>query len=137
MIAGIGIDLVTISRIKRVHEKFGIRFARRILSESEMIEYDTRPKQVEFLAKRFAVKEASVKALGTGERRGVLLRDFYVVHDELGKPHLRVDGVARQICDSLGINSTHVSLTDERDQVVAFVILEKLASPMVNSTDAN
>lgn len=125
MIVGIGTDLVTISRIRRVHEKFGERFARRILSDSEIQEYNTRRNQVEFLSKRFAVKEAAVKALGTGERQGVLLRDFFITHDKLGKPLLHVGGEAKRVCDALGITSTHVSLSDERDQVVAFVILEK------------
>jgi len=81
---------------------------------------------VQFLAKRFAVKEAAVKALGTGERTGVLLRDFYLEHTELGKPLLCVDGKAKKMCEIHNVRATHVSLSDEGDQVVAFVVFESL-----------
>lgn len=124
MIFGIGVDLVSISRIARVHDKFGERFARRFLSESELTEYATKKNKNGFLAKRFAAKEAAVKALGTGERTGVLLKDFYLTHDTLGKPLLNVCGHAATICETAGIQRFHVSLTDEKDQIVAFAILE-------------
>lgn len=125
MIAGIGVDLATISRIKSVHERHGRRFARRFLHESELQAYDAHPDQCRFLAKRFAVKEAAVKAIGTGERSGVLFRDFYLEHDSLGKPLLRVSGAALARCDALGIRHFWVSLTDEGDTVAAFVVLER------------
>ena len=125
MIAGIGVDLATISRISAVHERHGRRFARRFLHETELSAYDTHSDPCRFLAKRFAVKEAAVKAIGTGERAGVLLKDFYLEHDELGKPLLRVSGAARSRCDALGIRNFWVSLSDEGDTVAAFVILER------------
>lgn len=125
MIAGIGVDLATISRVSEVHEKFGQRFARRFLHSSELEHYDKHQNKGRFLTKRFAVKEAAVKALGTGERNGVLLKDFYLEHDELGKPLLKVGGKAKSLCDSMGINSFWVSLSDEADTVAAFVILER------------
>ena len=90
MIAGIGVDLATISRIEKVHQRFGDRFAKRILNSEEMPAYNSHHSPDRFLTKRFAVKEAAVKALGTGERMGILLKDFYLEHDELGKPLLRV-----------------------------------------------
>ncbi len=124
MIHGIGVDVVTISRIDKVYQRFGDRFIRRILHAEEITQLASKKQIVPFLAKRFAVKEAAVKALGTGERAGVLLRDFYIQHDELGKPLLRVSGEAEKLCTRLGISATHVSLSDESDQVVAFVILE-------------
>lgn len=126
MIFGIGVDLVTVSRIDGIFERFSTRFARRFLHQSELITLETHENPVQFLAKRFAVKEAAVKALGTGERTGVLLRDFYVEHTELGKPILRVDGKAKSLCEKHKIQATHVSLSDEGDQVVAFVIFESL-----------
>lgn len=125
MIAGIGVDLTTISRIATTHQRFGRRFARRFLHSNELAEYAQHKQQDRFLAKRFAVKEAAVKALGTGERTGVLLRDFYLEHDELGKPLLRVSGAAKTRCEAMGINSFWVSLTDEGNTVAAFVILER------------
>lgn len=124
MIAGIGVDLATISRIAKVHERFGLRFARRFLHESEITVYQQHPSQDRFLTKRFAVKEAAVKALGTGEREGVLLKDFYLQHDKLGKPLLLVSGTARTLCEQRGITGFWVSLSDEGDTVAAFVVLE-------------
>ena len=124
MIAGIGVDLTTVSRIARIHERFGLRFARRFLHESEISLYQDHVAPERFLAKRFAAKEAAVKALGTGERNGVLLKDFYLQHDELGKPLLRVSGVAQQHCKQRDINGFWVSLSDEGDTVAAFVVLE-------------
>lgn len=124
MIAGIGVDLATISRVAAVHERHGRRFARRFLHESELSAYDDHPDPCRFLAKRFAVKEAAVKAIGTGERAGILLKDFYLEHDDLGKPLLRVCGAAQVRCESLGIRHFWVSLSDEGDTVAAFVILE-------------
>jgi len=125
VITGIGVDMVTISRIAGVYERFGSRFARRFLHEKELEQFKNHSNQKQFLAKRFAIKEAAVKALGTGERNGVLLRDFYVEHTKLGKPLLRMDGVALTLCDEQGGTASHVSLSDEGDQVVAFVVFER------------
>jgi len=129
MIHGIGTDLVTVSRIASVVERFGERFARRILHADEMPQWRAHSAPVRYLAKRFAVKEAAVKALGTGERAGVLLRDFQVSHDELGKPLLSVTGAAAERCSKVGVTALHVSISDEGDLVNAFVILETLARP--------
>jgi len=131
MISGIGVDLVTVSRIEGVYKRFGNRFARRFLHQSELktlasMEVDSPDNTIRFLAKRFAIKEASVKALGTGERTGVLLRDFYIEHTELGKPLLRLDGAAKSLSEKHNIQAAHVSLSDEGDQVVAFVVFEIL-----------
>ncbi len=124
MIAGIGVDLATVSRVTKVHERFGDRFARRILHEEEWATYKQHTQPARFLAKRFAVKEAAVKALGTGERDGVLLKDFYLQHDKLGKPLLRASGEASARCQRQGIRHFWVTLTDEGDTVAAFVVLE-------------
>ena len=124
MIAGIGIDLATISRIEQAYNRFGDRFAKRILNQEEWDSYKTHHAPVRFLTKRFAVKEAAVKALGTGERTGVLLRDFYLKHDALGKPLLHVSGEALKRCEHRGIEHFWVSITDEGDTVAAFVVLE-------------
>ncbi|MBX2880045.1 MAG: holo-ACP synthase [Granulosicoccus sp.] len=130
MIAGIGVDLATVSRIAKVHRRYGKRFANRILNELELPQYETHGAQDRYLTKRFAVKEAAVKALGTGERQGVLLKDFYVLNDELGKPQLNVSGQGLVRCTSLGITEFHVSLSDEGDTVVAFVVLERQPTPL-------
>ena len=130
MIFGIGVDMTTVSRVERTWQRFGIRFARRFLHEDELAELAALSDNkgtllpARFLAKRFAVKEAAVKALGTGERVGVLLRDFALDHDSLGKPVLTVHGVAARRCTDAGIDALHVSLSDEGDTVAAFVVLE-------------
>ncbi len=124
MIDGIGVDIVTISRIAATHKRFGERFERRFLHPQEIKALQKHKRPINFLAKRFAAKEAAVKALGTGERGGVLLSDFYIVHNELGKPELKASGKAASVCKSKNISRMHVSLSDEKDQIVAFVVLE-------------
>jgi len=124
MITGIGVDLVTISRIQKVHERFGERFEKRVLHPIEREQLLKHSKPTHFMAKRFAVKEATLKALGTGERSGILFSEVYVQHDEMGKPHLKTDGRAQEHCNKMGITSMHVTITDEEDQVVAFVVCE-------------
>ena len=124
MIVGIGVDLVTVSRIARIDQRFAARFERRILTAAERDDIESAPDRARFLAKRFAVKEATVKALGTGERGGILLRDVGLAHDALGKPLLSIEGAARTHCDALHVRASHVSLSDEGDLVTAFVVLE-------------
>ena len=124
MITGLGVDLTSINRINKVYDRFGDRFARRILSASELIELKQKENKPGFLAKRFAVKEAAVKALGTGEREGILLKDFSLDHDHLGKPLLLAAGKAAKLMAEKGVKNQHVSLSDEKDHVVAVVIFE-------------
>lgn len=126
MIIGTGIDMVQVSRIEDVYEKRGERFARHVLHEAEFPEYEKSPHKARLLAKRFAVKEAATKALGTGQAQSVLLRHFYVEHNEHGKPILKADGEAARLCLELGVNSMHVSISDENEYAIASVILEKL-----------
>ena len=127
MIIGNGIDLVRVSRIESVFEKHGKRFASHVLHEKEFPEFEKAANPIRFLAKRFAVKEAATKALGTGQAQSVLLRHFYVVHNEHGKPLLHADSTAQEICDSLGVNAMHVSISDEDEYAIANVILEKVS----------
>jgi len=124
VIVGIGVDLVTISRIARIDRRFADRFERRILTEAERRDIEIAPDRARFLAKRFAIKEAAVKALGTGERGGVLLKDVGLTHDALGKPMLDIHGAAGKRCDALSVRASHVSLSDEGDLITAFVVLE-------------
>ena len=124
MIVGIGVDLVTISRVGKIDRRFAERFERRILTEAERLDIDDAPDRARFLAKRFAVKEAAVKALGTGERDGVLLKDIGLTHDALGKPSLCISGAAHTRCEALNVRASHVTLSDEGDLITAFVVLE-------------
>ena len=124
MILGIGTDIVEIARMSQALDNFGARFARRILTEEEMLEFDRHSAPEVFVAKRFAVKEAAAKALGTGFSHGVSWHHIEVTHDELGAPGLKFSGKALELQQQKGISNLHVSLSDERDYVVAYVILE-------------
>lgn len=125
MIHGIGTDIVHIPRITAALQRFGDRFAERILNQQEIRELaDVNRKDV-FLAKRFAVKEAAAKAMGTGFRKGVAMCDISLDHDALGRPILSFHGVAGRMQDDLGIGDAHVSVSDEREYALAFVTLLK------------
>lgn len=125
MIIGIGTDLTQISRIESSLARLGERFARRILAEQELSEFHASSKQVNFLAKRFAVKEAAGKALGTGIGQGVSWHDITVAHSELGAPLLQLSGAALAHADSQGVNNLQLSISDEAGLAMAFVVLSR------------
>lgn len=125
MIFGIGIDLVVIERVERIWIRHGLRFAQRILSVNEYAEFSQQERQVVFLAKRFAVKEATVKAMGTGFSQGIGLQQIHLAHEASGKPTLNFSGCAEQFMRDHHIQSAHVSIADERAHVVACVLLEQ------------
>ena len=123
-ILGLGSDIVEIERIADVIARSGDRLARRVLSEAEWQQYQAHKQPVRFLAKRFAVKEAAAKALGTGIRNGLAFNQFEVYNDELGKPSLRLWGEAERLAERMGVRSMHVTLADERHYACATVIIE-------------
>lgn len=125
MILGIGTDIVKVQRMSESLEKHGDRFAQRILSDSEFKEFSENNHQSAFLAKRFAAKEAAVKALGTGFRNGISMKHIRVDHDDLGKPILIFSDVAKEIFQAKQVLASHLSIADERDFAVAYVVLEK------------
>ena len=124
MILGIGTDIVQVARLKAGLARFGARYARRILDAAEYGEFETSARPEHFLAKRFAAKEAAAKALGTGFRGTFGLRDIRVTHDSLGCPRLVLAGGAHAHAARLGVRALHITLSDEADYAVAFVILE-------------
>ena len=124
MIFGIGTDIVRVARMQEDINRFGERFAERILTANELHEYRQNNNKANFLARRFAAKEAAAKALGTGFSNGVQLHDIEVGHDTQGKPLLEFRGRARQYMQEKSITIAHISLADEQDHAVAFVTLE-------------
>jgi holo-[acyl-carrier protein] synthase len=124
MIFGIGTDIVTVARIEAASIRNGASFAARILSEQELAEYASQAHPARFLSKRFAAKEAFAKATGHGLRHPVSLRRITVSHDVLGKPIFLFDVELSTHLKHLGIVRHHLSISDERDTAVAFVILE-------------
>ncbi|GAA5192369.1 holo-ACP synthase [Ferrimonas gelatinilytica] len=123
-IIGLGTDVVEILRIEEQASRLGVRFAQRILTPSELEQWRTHKAPSRLLAKRFAVKEAAAKALGTGIGRGVSFQHIELRHNEAGAPLLHLSGGAAERLAVLGGRHCHVSLSDERDYAVATVILE-------------
>lgn len=123
MIFGIGTDIVAVSRIQQGLDRYGDKFACRILAAQEMDGFTSSVKPAHYLAKRFAAKEAAVKAMGTGFRNGIALRQIFVTHEASGKPLLEMSGRAQEVCVALGIAERHLSLSDETDYAIAFVTL--------------
>jgi len=123
VIKGVGIDLTELDRIRDLWERFGMRFARKILTDGELAQLPGR-NPVPRLAALFAAKEAAVKALGTGFAQGVHYKCVEVLHAPSGKPEIRLLGRGREVGDAMGATTAHVSLTHSRDTAAATVILE-------------
>lgn len=123
MIFGIGTDVVQIERIRLIYERHGERFCERLLLPAEAQAFDPTTRPVRFLALRFAAKEAIVKAMGTGFRHGMWIRDCGFVANAWGKPEIIWSSRGRRMCEKLGIGEGHVSLTDEAGLAVAMVVL--------------
>jgi holo-[acyl-carrier protein] synthase len=124
VIYGIGTDLVEIPRVERVLERFGARFARRILCEPELRRFRAHTRPASYLAKRFAAKEAFTKALGTGIRAPANWHGVWVSNQRSGKPQLEYSPPLAALLESRGIRRAHLTLTDERGMAAATVILE-------------
>ncbi len=122
-IAGIGTDIIEIARLERNLARTP-RLADRVLTPDEKAIYDAHNEPARYLAKRFAVKEAAVKALGTGIGNGVSWQHISVSNDEFGAPKLSFSGHFAVLCDQRGIAHSHVSISDEIHYAVATVVLE-------------
>jgi holo-[acyl-carrier protein] synthase len=128
VIVGIGSDLCNVERIERSLERFGERFLKRVFTETERAKAASRPlTRAGTLAKRFAAKEAFSKAVGTGFKRGVFMKDIGVVNAPSGAPTLQVTGGAAQRLDALApaghAIDVHLTMTDDYPWAQAFVIL--------------
>lgn len=124
MIVGTGLDIVEVCRIQHIHDYHKRKFAERVLCESEMHEYNENKYPVRFLAKRFAAKEAVVKALGTGFSSGIGMRMICIDHDESGRPLVKLYLAAKKRAERLGVRATWLSISDEKNYATAFVVME-------------
>lgn len=124
MIYGVGTDLIEIARVARVLQRFGERFARRILCEPEFKRFRAHRNPAAYLAKRFAAKEAFTKALGTGIHAPANWHGMWVINLRSGKPELEFSIELKKFLENRQIRRTHLSLTDEREIACATVILE-------------
>ncbi len=125
MIVGIGTDIVAVARMASGIEKYGERFASRILSSNEFEVFSGHANQAHYLAKRFAAKEAVVKALGCGFRDGISMRQVEVSNDPLGKPQVTLHSKAAERAKSMDVTEILLSLSDEREYAVAYVMAQK------------
>ena len=125
MIFGIGTDIVEIKRIETM--KSLDKFASKILSHNEKEFYDslTNQKQIIYISKQFAAKEAIAKAIGTGIRNDTHFKNIEILRDKNGAPIFNALNKLEKIISDLGITKTHVSLADERDYAIAIAVLEK------------
>lgn len=131
MIIGLGSDLCNIERIRNSLDRFGERFERRVFTDVERAKADSRPfTKAGTLAKRFAAKEAFSKAVGTGFKRGVFMKDIGVINRPGGAPTLELAGGALARLQSMvpaGHRPViHLTLTDDHPWAQAFVIIESL-----------
>jgi holo-[acyl-carrier protein] synthase len=127
MIYGIGIDVVEPRRVARLMDKYGERFARRVLTPVEWPAYRKTAKPVLFLANRFAAKEAFSKAMGTGFRYPVTLQCISVVQNAAGKPGLAFHPNLERLVQSRGIVGHHLTISDEATLACACVVLETVS----------
>lgn len=117
MILGIGTDLVSIDRIRKIYNKFPYKFAQKILSNQEEViysQFENDEQKIRYLAKRFAAKEALSKAFGTG-MGDISFKNINVLNDVKGKPYIKFVSASKF--------NIELSISDERDYAVAFVVL--------------
>jgi holo-[acyl-carrier protein] synthase len=124
MIVGMGIDIAEVKRIGAVIESQKERFLRRVFTLDEVAYCEQFKNRYERYAGRFAVKEAAMKALGTGWSRGVRWIDLEVVRERSGRPTLALKGEAKKIAEALGVKNIAVSIAHTAEQAIAQVIFE-------------
>jgi holo-[acyl-carrier protein] synthase len=124
MIVGLGIDITDVVRLEAAVKRFGERFLKRIYTEAELAYCQSKINVFERLAGRFAAKEAAMKAIGTGWKRGVAWRDFEVVRELSGRPTMSFHGKAADFAARLGVKRASLSISHTEQQAIAQVILE-------------
>ena len=128
MIVGVGVDLVELDRIERLHRRYGDAFTARFCQPEEP-RRRANAALIEHLGGLFAAKEAVLKALGTGWAQGLRLRDVEVVHDPHGAPTVRLHARAAERAGDLAVGSIHLSISHERKHAIAFALLESGGAP--------
>jgi holo-[acyl-carrier protein] synthase len=124
MIVGTGVDLAEVPRIRASIARYGAKFIQRIYTPAEIAYVERKANKYERYAARFAAKEAGMKAIGTGWRRGVRWQDFEVANLPSGKPTLKLHGMAAHHAAKLGVKTISLSITHTAELGMAHVILE-------------
>lgn len=130
MIVGLGNDVIDIRRIEETLTRFGPRFIDRIFTDVEIAKSEKRAQRAASYAKRFAAKEAFSKAVGTGFKAGVFMKDIGVVNAPSGAPTLALTGGAKARLDAMvpagHVARVHLTLTDDHPWAQAFVVIEAI-----------
>lgn len=126
MIVGLGADIIENERIGRVYSRHGVRFLQKIFTEDEIHYSVSHEDPVPYLAARFAVKEAAVKALNLKGGAGVSWKDVEVAGKIFGKKQLALHGRARELADAIGVTRMHLTLSHTHTFSMAVVVFEKL-----------
>ena len=124
MIVGLGVDIAEVGRIEAAIVRHGRQFLQRVFTPAEIAYCERHRDRAERFAGRFAAKEAAMKALGTGWRRGVRWVDIEVVREPSGKPTLKLSGASRAIADRLGVKNIALTITHTGNMALAEVIFE-------------
>jgi holo-[acyl-carrier protein] synthase len=124
MIFGIGADLVDLDRIKSIKSKAA--FAKKILGSQELLQYEqmSSDQGILYLGKQFAAKEAIAKAFGSGFSSPIFPQAIQILRNKFGKPEILFSQEVKSYAEGLGITGSHVSLSDERNHLIAFAVLE-------------
>lgn len=123
MIIGVGTDIIEVDRIERLISKQK-KFKERIFTPGEIEYCEHKINKAQNYAARFAVKEALLKAMGTGWREGVAFKEIEIVNNERGKPELILSGTAKMITEKMGVMNIQVSISHLKDLAIGIVILE-------------
>ena len=124
MIVGLGVDIAEVDRIEAAIRRHGEAFLKRVFTEAEIAYCERHRNRFERYAGRFAAKEAAMKALGTGWRRGVRWVDIEVTRNSAGKPSLALSGRAKEVADSLHVKHISLSITHSGNTALAEIIFE-------------
>lgn len=124
MIFGVGVDTVLINRVEKLWQRYGTKFANKVLHPKEAQNIQDWPRPGTYLAKGFAAREALVKAMGTGLSQGVVMRDIEIFHRHAGRPDIRLHGFCAEFAGRNNFAQIHLSLADEGGLVTAFVVIE-------------
>lgn len=123
MIFGVGTDICELMRVQSTFDRFGDHFVDRLLLDAERALFEKTKHPARFLAMRFAAKEATVKAMGTGFAHGMWIRDVGVVNNAWGRPEVVFSERGQAVCDRLGVGDAHISLSDDAGLIIAFAVV--------------
>lgn len=125
MIQGIGIDIIKLARIEKAIRNRGLRFLTRVFTAREVVRCQSRKEKYQYFGGHFAAKEAVMKALGAGRKKGVRWVDIEVIYNQDGKPDVKLYDRAEEVAKSLGISDIHISISHVKEYAIAQAVAIK------------